>query len=39
MTDPDLKSIFRSLADGWDETLGDEPDFIAYLTICDKNID
>jgi len=35
MSDPDLKSICRSLADGWDDTLGEQSDWIAYMTICD----
>lgn len=35
MSDPDLKSIFRSLADGWEGQLSDESDFTAWVAICD----
>ena len=35
MNDPDLKSIFRTLANNlWDDALNDDPNWVAYKTIC-----
>lgn len=37
LNDPDLKSIFRELAESWEGEIGelpDEPAAIAYNTIC-----